>query len=89
MSYSDNLPPGVSPSDPHLTGIYPPEQVMDSCVSDLMCAMEYIESAQSFADDQGALKDKDYKEFEAAENAVQACIDTCNSKIRYDDGEGL
>lgn len=53
-----NYPPGVTGNEPEISGIYPPEQVIDGALDDLREAEKKIDEVLSHLDDQGASTDE-------------------------------
>lgn len=78
MSASYNLPPGVSPNDPHITGEWPIEVVVDSCVEDIKRAYNIIEDQACVLDDQGYYFD----DLDAIFGKALACIDDLENEVQ-------
>lgn len=91
---SSNLPPGVSPNDPHITGIWPAEQVIDGVTQDLEkaknSAVEEFENAISNCEDQGlsfskAERNSHDDAIYDIEAAFDGVIDDINSRLPDED----
>jgi prefoldin subunit 5 len=67
----NNYPPGVTGNEPQISGIYPPDQVIDSVDSDLDKVKRTVEEAMAFLEDQkGSLDDSMEKLYVAIINDI-------------------
>lgn len=81
---SSNYPPGVTGNEPQITGIWPIDQVLDSCIEDLKSAAECVESAIGFLDEQGGSSKENDELADKILKDIQTFQDNINSMFPED-----
>lgn len=85
-----NLPYGVSNSDPHLSGVWPMEGVLDECYDNLKKARRLIEGVvvdledQMSANELGSLPDETDDLFQQADVLLEALMSELETVIPED-----
>ena len=89
---SSNYPPGVTGNEPQISGIYPPDTVIDGVTATLESYADVFEDEAAYLDEQGLLSGHHSDRFDFIVKHIRDLSEELSSMIPddrydYDDGD--